>query len=188
MLVYRAQEKSWCLCCVQDTFVSNTPLGVVARGSVHTRGSNSDLVSNSLRIALLDVDIGPYSARTAISHLLRPRNLCVHYAFESHGSWFSWSRSQVRNQVLYPASSVVLFQTVDIGCWCWMLMLVDIAQKKSCCLCYVLIPFCPLRPWELWLVVPLVQSPGSNPGLVSTMVRSRSGSFPKPTAGAARLR
>ncbi len=37
-------------------------------------------------------------------------------------------------------------------------------------------------------MVPLVQSPGSNPGLVSTMVRSRSGSFPKPAAGAARLR
>ncbi len=50
------------------------------------------------------------------------------------------------------------------------------------------IPLCPLRPWELWLVVLLVQSTGSNPGLASTMVRSRSGSFPKPAAGAARLR
>ncbi len=45
------------------------------------------------------------------------------------------------------------------------------------------IPLCPI-----WLVVLLVQSTGSNAGLVSIRVRSRSGSFPKPAAGAARLR
>ncbi len=68
---------------------------------------------------------------------------------------------------------------VDVGLY---------SARKTTLLMSRPIPLCPIRPWELWLVVLLVQSTGSNPGLVSIMVRSRSGSFPKPAAGPARLR
>ncbi len=93
---------------------------------------------------MLDVDIGLYSARTTTSYLLRPRNLCVHWAFRGHESWFLVQVTGLE-WGLVPISFLHSFRTLS-NCWCWMLMLVYIAQEKPGYLCYVQDTFVSTTP------------------------------------------
>ncbi len=69
---------------------------------------------------------------------------------------------------------------VDVGLY---------SARKTICLCYVQDTFVSTTPFGVMARGSSGPVTGSPPGLVSTLVRSsRSGSFPKPAAGATRLR